>query len=210
MKSYPSIPGFMSLKAKKRHGLTLYTFDKADGSNLRFEWSKKRGWYKFGTRRRLFDETDSYFGEAIPLFMSTHAEWAEKQFVDNRYERAVLFCEFWGHKSFAGNHVQGDEKFLTPFDVDVYKRGLLPPKEFLKLFGHDIGPKYLGLITWDSAFLRKVTELTPDEGSMQAEGVVGKTTQGKLIKMYKFKSQWWKDTVFEIHGPERGAIIANS
>jgi len=44
MKSYPSIPG------KHTNGIPLTVFDKLDGSNIRAEWSKKRGFYKFGTR----------------------------------------------------------------------------------------------------------------------------------------------------------------
>ena len=47
MKSYPSIPKFSFGDIK------LHTFDKLDGSNLRFEWTKKKGWYKFGTRSWL-------------------------------------------------------------------------------------------------------------------------------------------------------------
>jgi hypothetical protein len=48
-----------------------YVFDKLDGSNLRFEWKRKGGWYKYGTRHRLFDATDPGFGSAIEL-STTH------------------------------------------------------------------------------------------------------------------------------------------
>lgn len=209
MKSYPSIPSYHAVK-RKRRPLELYTFDKADGSNLRFEWSKKRSWYKFGTRKRLFDETDLNFGEAIPLFMETLADEVESRFKELRYERAIIFCEFWGHQSFAGNHVRGDEKHLTPFDVSVHRKGILTPKEFIREFADLMGPKFIGLIKWDEKFLEFVKNMKPDEGSLQCEGAVGKFVERNKIYRFKLKSQWWYDKVYEIHGQERGAKIANS
>lgn len=59
MKQYPSINSSNGQSFKE---FVADVFDKLDGSNLRFEWSKKQGWYKFGTRHRLFDNTDPVFG----------------------------------------------------------------------------------------------------------------------------------------------------
>ena len=67
MKQYPEISG----SNKAPIGAQCLAFVKYDGSNLRWEWSPKKGWYKFGTRTRLFDHTDEIFGEAIPLFQDT-------------------------------------------------------------------------------------------------------------------------------------------
>ena len=51
MKEYPSIP-------YRIHGdLDIIAFGKYDGSNIRAEWSQKKGFYKFGTRKRLLDES---------------------------------------------------------------------------------------------------------------------------------------------------------
>jgi hypothetical protein len=50
MYRYPEIDG--PSKAPHEHCLA---FDKLDGSNMRFEWSPKRGWYKFGSRGQLID-----------------------------------------------------------------------------------------------------------------------------------------------------------
>lgn len=69
MKTYPSIPRSTGQSFQE---YDAYVFDKLDGSNLRFEWSRKKGWVKYGTRRRLFDTTDPVFGEAITLF---HEVW---------------------------------------------------------------------------------------------------------------------------------------
>ena len=75
MKSYRSIDG--PSKAPQKPCIAFYKYD---GSNLRFEWSKKRNWYKFGTRRRLFDESDDKYGQAIPMFLERLAPGLEKVF----------------------------------------------------------------------------------------------------------------------------------
>ena len=79
MKSYPSVA---SSRGSQFRAFKAHVFDKIDGSNLRFEWSPKRGWYKFGTRKRLFDETDEVFGPAVRLWKETFAEplgnWAAR------------------------------------------------------------------------------------------------------------------------------------
>ena len=69
MKTYPSIDGL----AKAPHK-PCYTFVKYDGSNLRFEWSKKRGWYKFGTRKTMIDQNTPVFGSAIPMFLEKYGD----------------------------------------------------------------------------------------------------------------------------------------
>ena len=197
MKSYPSIPKFSSGSVK------LYTFDKLDGSNLRFEWSKKRGWHKFGTRRRLFDESDKQFGIAIPLFFETLSEPFERIVINNRWERVVVFVEFWGKNSFAGYH-ENEEKMLTVFDIDVFRKGILPPKEFLNLFG-EFGPNYLGCVNWTHKFVEKVF-LNQIDG-ITFEGVVGKCEQKKKILMYKAKTQQWLDKVKEKFADRADEII---
>jgi len=186
VKSYPSIPKFLKGLVK------LHTFDKLDGSNLRFEWTKKRGWFKFGTRRRLFDETDPQFGEAIPIFHRELAEPLAKICVDNRWEKVVVFAEFWGKESFAGYHVDGDPKRLTVFDVSIHRKGILPPREFLKVFG-DFGPEYLGEFNWTPGFIDRVRQ--NEVAGVTFEGVVGKNIQKSRIVMYKAKTQQWIDKV---------------
>lgn len=101
MKSYPSI---LNCTGSNFREFDSYMFDKIDGSNLRFEWARKTGWSKFGTRHRLFDETDKDFGAAIPLFLNSLSEPLEKIIKDNRWEKVIVFCEFWGKNSFAGKH----------------------------------------------------------------------------------------------------------
>lgn len=131
MFQYPSIDG----SNKAPLGKPCYAFEKYDGSNLRFEWSPKKQWFKFGTKHRLFDHTDPQFGQAIYLWQPLGEEIQNilcKEY--KRLERITAFCEFFGEKSFAGNHVENDPKKLMLFDVHLWKKGILSAKEFIDIF----------------------------------------------------------------------------
>lgn len=142
MKLYPSIQG-----AKHAPRLPCIAFDKLDGSNLRFEWTKKNGFFKFGTRHRLFDHTDTEFGKAIPIFMQKYAEPLAKVFKDEkRFRNAqnmTVYAEFVGPHSFAGQHLPDDPMDVVLFDVNQHKYGFLGPRDFLKFFGHLHVPKVI-------------------------------------------------------------------
>jgi len=202
MKSYPSI-----VYPPRSGAGYLHTFEKLDGSNLRFEWSKKKGWYKVGTRRRLLSEESPIFQPALPIFNEALAEPCEKIIRDQRWQRAVVFCEYYGPKSLAGRHKEGDDMTLTVIDVAPYKKGILSPTDFLKLFG-ELGPHYLGYLNWSPHFISQVHQgLVEDAGF---EGVVGKASEGKhKLKMYKTKNQAWKDEVLR-RFPREGQKLINS
>jgi hypothetical protein len=125
MEQYPSIGTQISNEP-------VYVFDKLDGSNIRAEWSRKSGFMKFGTRTRLLDPAEVGLGEAVGLFQEKYADDLGQLFKAARYERATAFLEFYGPNSFAGFHAEEKHDVLL-FDVHVYKRGMLPPKEFLEL-----------------------------------------------------------------------------
>lgn len=57
MKEYPSIPAAADLLARPDAylGQPFVAFDKLDGSNIRAEWDRKKGWLRFGSRRRLLE-----------------------------------------------------------------------------------------------------------------------------------------------------------
>lgn len=135
MKHYPSIQH--SSKAPRQ---PCYAFIKYDGSNLRFEWSKKQGWHKFGTRNLLFDETSPVFGEAIPLFLQKYADDLSGVFKKEKtfrsIDRFIVFGEWFGAKSFSGGHQPDDPKDIILFDVNPHKKGIIGPKQFLDIFGH--------------------------------------------------------------------------
>lgn len=133
MLQYPSIPG----SSKSPLGEQCIAFNKYDGSNLRWEWSPKKGWNKFGTRRQMFDESTPMFNQAIPLFMDTMADeivYRTKQIVQ-RPERITAFTEFLGPNSFAGSHEEDDVKELRLFDIFLFKTGFVSAEQFVQVYG---------------------------------------------------------------------------
>jgi hypothetical protein len=133
MKQYNSIDYFGD-----HWGLPVIAFDKLDGSNLRFEFSQKRGFYKFGTRKQMIDN-NSEFGFAINLFLEKYSEPLSKIFKSKEYRNIlsfVCYAELVGTKSAFGQHEFGNDIFdIVLFDIDQHKHGFVPPKEFVKNFG---------------------------------------------------------------------------
>lgn len=176
MKLYPSIPGIAG--CEECLGRQCIAFEKIDGSNLRFEWSHKSGWYKFGTRQRLFNESDPEYSCAIPLFLETYGDSIVKAVKDSKIyrhaESIIAFCEFFGTNSFAGQHLTDDPKELTLFDVNIYKKGLLGPTEFLQTFSHLKIAEVIYNGPFDEIFINNVRE----SHYPVKEGVVAKGGNG--------------------------------
>lgn len=194
MKSYPPIQG--STKAPRER---CHAFLKCDGSNIRFEWSKKRGWYKFGSRTQLIDHKTPILGEAVTLFEKTTAEPLERVFRNEKVFREiqsfVVFGEFFGAKSFAGTHEENDPKYLYVFDVAPHKKGILSPDEFLKYFAHDgvniQTPNYYGIYIMGTELIEKVrNNQFRHHGVIQdpVEGIVVKGGSGHNLWMAKIKT----------------------
>jgi hypothetical protein len=157
MLQYPSIPG----SSKAPIGKNCIAFHKYDGSNLRWEFSRKKGWSKFGTRKLLFDETTFPYNKAIPIFLDTMADEIVKRTNDiqKNCERIIVFTEFFGPNSFAGSHDFKDQMELKLFDVSLYKKGFVPPKQFVKVYGdmpQAAQVVYEGILTEE--FIRDVKE----------------------------------------------------
>jgi hypothetical protein len=195
MKAYPSIQG--PTKAPRK---PCIAFRKYDGSNLRFEWSKKRGWHKYGTRRRLFDESDEKYGAAIPLFLASIGPAVEAVIAANKKSRAaktiIAFCEFFGPLSFAGQHKPGDDMQLRLIDVNVHKRGIVSPRDFVNEFGHL--PEVAEVVregNLTDEFVREVRAGMHVEGGVQPfpEGVVCKGGSGHKLWMAKIKTDAYKE-----------------
>jgi hypothetical protein len=186
MKTYPSIPKDII------YGLSYYVFDKLDGSNIRAEWSRKKGFYKFGSRKRLTDENDILLGKAPDLIRVKYEKDLTDIFKKQRYERAICFFEFWGPSSFAGNHNLSEQHDITLFDVNPYKKGILEPKEYLKIFGHLDIAKLLYHGKVNKEFVESVKNGELD--GMTFEGVIGKAKNPKktpLPIMFKAKNLAW-------------------
>jgi hypothetical protein len=202
MKQYPSIP------SAGKEVFDAYIFDKLDGSNLRFEWDRKLGWHKFGTRHQLLLETHPTFGIAIKMFLDTLASPLEQIARQKAWTNYTVFCEFWGQNSFAGFHEASDPKKLSLIDVQVYKRGLIEPQEFLELFVSLETPRFLGIHRFDADFAQ-IVKLNQLEG-ISFEGIIGKQGSGHQRLMQKAKTQAWLDRVLTKFDAMQAVAILNS
>lgn len=188
MKSYPSIP-----RTIRKDG-PFYVFDKLDGSNIRAEWSRKKGFCKFGTRKRLLDATDPLLGSAVQLIQDKYGEALGAIGKAQRWEKAVFFFEFFGPSSFAGWHDPEEEKDVVLFDVSVHKKGMLGPKQFLKLFSELHIAEFLYHGNINETFIRSVRESTLE--GMTFEGVIIKGVPDKQGPgMFKIKSEAWLEAL---------------
>ena len=133
---YPKIPE----NSDKFHGKCI-AFEKYDGTNLHWKWDPQEGWTHFGTRRTQFtlDERgilgfqfnhmevrsaprifNDILRDKLTMFLCKHSVYS----VSN----VIVFTEFYGPNSFAGNHEITDEHQLILIDVMVL------PKSLLKIF----------------------------------------------------------------------------
>ena len=171
---------------------------------MRFEWSRKRGWYKFGTLKCMCDETHPIFGPAIPLFLEKYGDGLEQVFKNRKIktfqqvQKVIVFAEYFGAKSFAGAHKPGDKTDIVLFDVNPVKKGFFGPKEFLDLFGHlnvaevvyqgNFGPKLVEDVRKEAIDI----ESKYDVRAEIPEGVICKGGDGHGIWMGKIKTECYK------------------
>jgi len=199
MKSYPTIPHWH----KGIFGEHVYGFDKLDGSNIRCEWSKKRGWYKFGTKKQIIDQTHDQFGEAVTLFMNKYAEPLERKFKDDKEMRKQMrflaFVEYLGENSFAGFH-EDEPHDVVLFDVNQHNKGILPPKEFLDKFGDLHIPDVVYIGNYNKELINKVKHNAFEDYDLK-EGLVikgarkTKKKENTLVWMCKIKTHDWVNKV---------------
>jgi hypothetical protein len=188
VKTYPSIA-----YANESH-LPIIAFDKLDGSNIRAEWTSKKGWHKFGTRNRLVDETDPIFGRAPGLVQEKYGESLAQRLRDADIDRAMCFFELWGPSSFAGMHQPTEQLTVTLFDIAPFAQGILEPARFLKLVDGLDHARVLYEGTVTPEFIESVRAGTLP--GMTFEGVVCKAKNDKRTKapfMFKQKSRAWLD-----------------
>ena len=185
-------------------------FDKLDGSNLRFGWHPKTGWKKFGTRHRMMDKSDPEYGCAIDIFTKKYGEALEKIFRTDKYIRGaqevICFCEFFGPNSFAGAHdplhpalamegiTSNDPKDVVLFDVNVHRKGLVPPEDFLRIFGHLDIPRVIYRGMMNARFIEEVREgKYPVKEGVICKGMNGPAPHG--LWMRKIKTYHYRDEI---------------
>lgn len=175
-------------------GIPIMAFDKLDGSNLRFEYSQKRGFYKFGTRNVMIDESHDQFGFAINLFREKYEKGLTEIFKSKSYRDSlsfVCFAELIGKSSEFGQHDFENDKFdLILFDISQYKKGFIAPKQFYNDFN------YLGIprLVYEGNLNKEFVERVKMNEFGLSEGVIGKGMI-KNNKLYycKIKTNDWFD-----------------
>jgi hypothetical protein len=193
MKEYPEIKYYGDY-----WGLPIMAFVKLDGSNLRFEYSQKRGFYKFGTRNVLIDRNNDPFGFAIDLFLNKYDRSLTEIFKSKTYRNTlsfVCYAEVKGKKSEFGQHDFKDDEFeITLFDVEEYKKGLIPPRQFYKDF-HGIVPFAIPNIIYEGNLNRDFVMQVKNNTFNLQEGVVckGRIPNKKDNNLYycKIKTDDW-------------------
>ena len=207
MKDYPSIP--LSKGQKFQEIKNAHIFDKLDGSSMRSEWTKKRGWYKHGRRHGLLDDSNPALTVVPELFERSFAEPLARIAVKNKWQHLIVFYEFWGDQSIAGYHFQDDEKHLTLFDAAADKKGIIGPKDFRKIFECDVETaRFLGIHNFTRGFTDRVRR--GEFEGITFEGVVAKAGSGHTLVRAKAKTQAWIDRVLAIHGKEKGQRLVDS
>lgn len=204
MKSYNSIPFWN----KGLFGENCIAQNKLDGSSMRFEWSKNSGFYKFGTKNTMISEKDENFGDGISIFLNKYNEDLNRIFRD-KYPKIinfVVFGEYFGENSFAGQHVKSDKKDVVIFDISVYKKGLMDVYEFMDKFGTLDIPEviYEGKYTMD--FINDVRNniYNLSEGVV-CKGISKTKKNNDSTWISKVKSDHWLELVREKFG-EKGLL----
>jgi len=198
MKQYDKIEYYNKIP----FGLDCIAFDKLDGSNLRFEWGAKKGWYKFGTRNVMIDRTNEQFGIGIDIFLNKYGEKLDNIF-RTKYKKVlsfVVFCEFYGYNSFAGQHLESDSKDVVLFDVNQYQKGIIDPFEFVDNFGELGIPK----IIYKGDFNEELVSDIKNNKYNLSEGVIikgiKKTKKSSEVFMAKIKTKEWLNKVKDKFG----------
>jgi len=159
---------------------------------------KKRSFLKFSLKRRIFDEKDEVFGDAIRLIREKYEIPLTQIFLEQKYQVVYCFFEYFGQMSFAGNH-EKDDKTKTVILIDVFpdsESNFLEPTIFIKLFSGVVEiPKLLYEGKANDDFVSSVQ--TAQLPNMTFEGVVCKglevTHKGKKLIFFKIKNQAWMD-----------------
>lgn len=199
MQQFPSIMTY-----KKFSNQSCIAFDKLDGSNVRFEWSKKRGWHKSGTRKQMLDENHPHMGVAPSIFVNKYGEDLERIFRDSKeYKKRdsfIAFGEFLGPKSFAGVHEPDDDYDVILFDIWIYKVGMIGPNEFVKNFRHLHIPR----IVYEGNLNKEFVESVRRNDYNLHEGVIckwGKTgIWRKDLNMCKIKTASYIERIKSVYG----------
>lgn len=187
---YPKIPDGTNCPLKK-----CIAFEKLDGTNIHWIFKSNLGWLDFGTRRDRFPINNggvSKFEKAHPELSGLDKLWDPNSDLEfwlmdnpeyNDHNETIVFTEYWGPNSFAGQHNAQDDKQLTIIDVMVDGK-FLSPEKLIKDFSNFGLPKVIYQGKYTGQFVEDVRK-----GKYPVnEGVVVKGVADDQVYMTKIKT----------------------
>lgn len=208
MKQYDSIKSFdFKSKIVKEN---IYVFDKLDGSNVRCEVDKKGNILQYGKRHGLLDNQTPYLIEAKDLINEKYGPHFKQLMSSNKWEFATFYFEFLGKSSYCGRHFCEPHDVVL-FDIDVYKKGVLPPDVFLDKTKGLHTATLLSMETLDEKLSMKV--FNDQLPGITFEGVICKgpiDAKTKKPFMVKLKTKKWYDMVKEKFSEEEAKELIAS
>lgn len=188
---YPKIPSTLDCPLRQ-----CIAFEKYDGTNIHWVWQQNMGWMDFGTRRDRFPLNNkgvAQFEAAHPELSGLDKLWdqdgrLENYLLDNpKYNSAkeiIVFTEYFGPNSFAGQHNPKDEKQLVIFDIQVDGK-IIPPEQLVE----DFKDFNIAKIVFQGKFSGQLF-VDVRKGKLNVkEGVVVKGTVGGQVYMAKIKTE---------------------
>jgi hypothetical protein len=202
MLEYPSIPWKFS-EIQNAH-----VFNKIDGRGMRAEWTRKRGFAKFGTRRTLTDKSDLTYGAGIALFMAQAAPGLIRAAHDARHRKMTVFFELSCEGCVAGVMPDKAQRNITIFDIADENDELLSPSTFRKICDKNLipSPLFLGVHNFTRGYIEDVRNGRID--GVTFEGVVAKSSDNTVHG--KAKTALWLQAVQDRYSPEEARKIIES
>lgn len=151
----------------------------------------------------MIDRNSPVFGEGIDIFLNKYGDELDRIFRTKykKIESFVVFGEFVGENSFAGQHVDTDDKDVIIFDINQYKKGIISPYEFIDNFGHLDIPNVIYRGEYTNDLIKDIR----DNKYNLSEGVIVKGVQktrkgANEIWMVKIKTNQWLQRVKDKFG----------
>ena len=226
MKHYDSIPRIQDDGTLK--GEMVWGYNKLDGQNFCVVYRPKKGLFgPFGSRTKTVDENHPQFGPAVNLFFNAEKSYPEvlaslvgknscKKDVFEGVDEITFIFEYYGDKSFAGKHENGDEMHLALIDVFLKKKGYIEPKEYERIFRNTKIEMpdliYTGPLNADIIEKIQNNDWTQADAEFPnvKEGVVFKRStllKGQRRPSVKVKTQWWLDKLHSMYSEEECKLL---
>ena len=189
--AYPKIPDALDCPLRQ-----CIAFEKYDGTNIHWVLQPLYGWTDYGTRRDRFPLTNTgvrQFEEAHPELAGLNKLWDQDSkleffLMDNeKYNSAkeiIVFTEYLGPNSFAGQHQPKDQKQLVIFDVQVDGK-IIPPEQLIE----DFKQFNLARVVFQGKFSGQLFVDVRKGKYDVKEGVVVKGSLGDQVYMTKIKTE---------------------